>query len=349
MRIIIGLFFAAVIVACSGQRAVGQMRLSFDELEPEIVGNCFIYHLRAMDEYPKVGQLQSKVCSSPKGWSPARHVPFFLHIALNSYYNAERATCGSYGCSSTGKDMRLILVGDPLPRAYVATSDGAPAINLIITTTLVDFIQRSAHMLANDMLEDPKLAPEGYYAWLASLRELGGKSCSLPVKWTNTSLSPRIGEQNVYRVAGTTYQFLFAHEMAHLRTTNNACGYKSNQALTAEMNSQGVELACDKLAFDTLAKADMALPLFTVATFMGMQHYLTLKKPQLMAQFPGGPASFREAFPALGFKERSQELVTAWKGACPIGRPAAMCQMQEVMAVEARKIIDSPPPCECVP
>lgn len=346
MHLRFGLFFTVIIISCFSQQVVSQMRVP-SVIEPEIVGNCFIYHLREMDQYAPIGNLQ-QVCSSPKGWSPATHAYVFAFTAINSFYNAEYASCGSYGCTSIGKDMRIVLVGDPIPRAYIATSEGVPAVTLVITTSLVDFVQRNGHALMNDLLEDPKLAPEGLDAWLMDLFALGGKSCSLPLRWNTTSLSPKIGEQTVLQLAGITYQFLFAHEIAHLQT-NRTCGYKNDPARSSEMNSQGVEMACDKIAFENLAKAELAMPLFTVATFIGWEHYISLKKPKLMAEFPGGSLEFREAFPALGLKERSRKLVAAWERACSDGRASVMCIRREELLEKARSIINTPAPCECVP
>jgi hypothetical protein len=347
LRLILGLFFFALLISCAGQQTLGQMR-GPGQVQPDIVGNCFIYHLRTLDEYVPAGtNFKRDVCGSPRGWSPATHAYVFLFPAINSLYNAEKAFCGSYGCTSAGKDMRLVLVGDPLPNAYIA-SETPRDVTLVVTTTLVDFVQRNGHALMNDLLEDPQLAPQGFDAWVASLRALGGKSCSLPVKWNTTSLSPKIGEDTVLRLAGMTYQFLFAHEIAHLRT-NRTCGYQNNPALSTEKNSQGIELACDKIAFETLAKADLVIPVFTVATFMGWQHYLTLRRPRLMADYPGGQLKFKESFPALGFKERSQALVGAWERACSGGRATPMCQMKNEILKTANKIINSAPPSECVP
>jgi hypothetical protein len=350
MRTILGGLLTLATVFFLQQSASAQML--GPEVQPQKYGKCLIYHLRKLDQYASDKNLDS-VCNSSKGWSAEAHDFVFRSRAIVAFYNAESAYCRPVGCISTDKDMRLVLVGDPLPNALIVPQKGRAAnepddVTIIITTTLVDFVLRNAHALMNDLLEDPQLAPQGFYAWLEGLRALGGKSCSLPVKWNTMSVSPKLNEDKLIRVAMTTFQILFAHEIAHL-TSNQSCGYKINPALSSGINILGVERACDKMAFAQLSKSGLAMPLFAVATLVGWEHYVTLKRPQLIKEFPGGELKFKETFPVLNMRDRSQALVDDWEATCRSGLKSPMCVYWQEAVAEAKKIINSPAPGECIP
>jgi len=342
MRKIINILFVIIVLPLPSQLAKGQMLVPA-EITPQAFSNCLIYHLRKTDDLSTNEDLKD-VCNSPKGWSPTLHSPIFIVPAVDALYTAEKAFCGAPGCASTGKDMRLVLVGDPLPRAYVARSPDGSSLTIVFTTTLVDLIQRNTQALLNDLTEDPALAPEGFKAWLDSLRSLGGKSCSLPVQFNTRTLSPKISIELLRKGTVLTYAIVFAHEIAHVRVGQN-CGYPNNSALTSTLNVLGVEKACDRIGLEQLTKEGIAVPLFAAASFVGWEHYITLKMPQLEKDTPG----FKELFPSLNFRERSRAMIDYWEKTCRGGLTAAMChQAWPELVAEARKITDAPLPRECV-
>lgn len=342
MRRIINTLFVLVLLPLLAQLAKGQMLVPA-EITPQAFGNCLIYHLRKTDDLSSNEDLKG-VCNLPKGWSPTLHSPIFIVPAVDALYTAEKVFCGAPGCASTGKDMRLVLVGDPLPRAYVARSPDGASLTIVFTTTLVDLIQRNTQALINDLTEDPALAPEGFKAWLDSLRSLGEKSCRLPVQFNTRTLSPKISIELLRKSTVLTYAIVFAHEIAHIRMGQN-CGYPNNPALTSTMNALGIEKACDRIALEQLTKEGIAVPLFAAASFVGWEHYITLKMPQLEKDTPG----FKELFPSLNFRERSRAMIDYWEKTCRGGLTAAMCyQAWPELVADARKITDAPLPKECV-
>jgi hypothetical protein len=352
MRIIAVLLSTAATVLLLGQTAYCQM-LYPGQIQAQKYNNCIIYHLRKLDSYASNADLKD-ICSSPKGWSPTLHDPIFKAPAVSAFYNAEKAYCDKEGCSTVGKDMRLVLVGDLLPHASISTNKAVgpkdvDAVNLVVTTTLMDFVQKTTHVLLNDLSEDPKFASQGFKAWIGRLRALGGKCCILNVRWNfSGEMPPEMTMDNLLRATMTSYQIIFAHELAHLRFNQN-CGYRTNSSITSEMNALGVEKACDKIALEQLTKAGIGMPFFAVGTFMSWQHYVTLRKPRLMSEFPGGPTKFKETFPALNLKERAQALVDIWESACRGGLKAPMCTFWENNVTEAKKIINMQAPVECIP
>ncbi|HEX7773348.1 MAG TPA: hypothetical protein VF435_13055 [Pyrinomonadaceae bacterium] len=342
MRKIINILFVTVMLFLPGQQANGQM-LAPAEITPQSFNNCVIFHLRRTDDLSGNGDL-TNVCNSPKGWSPTLHSPIFIVPAVDALYTAEKAFCGAPGCASTGKDMRLVLVGDPLPNVYVPRSPDGSSLTIVITTTLVDLIQRNTHALINDFMEDPALAPEGFKAWIDSLRSLGGKSCRLPVQFNTRSLSPKISIDLLRKSTVLTYSIVFAHEIAHIRV-GQSCGYQNNPTLTSTPNALAVEKACDRIGLEQLTKEGVGIPLFAAASFVGWEHYITLKLPQLEKDTP----RFKELFPSLNFRERSRAMVDYWEKTCRGGFTGGMClQYWSDLVGEARKIIDIPLPQACV-
>jgi hypothetical protein len=329
----------------------GSAQMLGPEVKPQKLKNCFVYHLRNLDTYASADL--KEVCSAPRGWSPDSHNFVFTSRAIMAFYNAEIAYCGAAGCASVGKDMRLVLVGDPLPNIFIAPAKAREAnepdsITIIVTTTLVDFVLRNAHALMNDLLEDEQLKAQGYQVWLDQLRALGGRSCSLPVTWNTVTVSPKLTEDILTRTAMTTFQFLFAHELAHL-LLKQTCGYKVDQTLTLRQNAQGIERACDKTAFAQLAKSEMAMPLLPIATLVAWEHYITLKRPQLIRDFPGGETKFVQAFPVLDLKDRSQLLLDQLQAVCSSSPNRPMCAFWQDFRLAAKRIIESPPPTPCNP
>src|ERR1051326_1107230 len=342
MSKILNILFVTVILFLPWKQTNGQM-LGPAEITPQSFGKCLIYHLRKTDDLSGTGDLDA-VCNSPKGWPPTVQSPIFIVPAVEALYTAEKAFCGAPGCASTGKDMRLVLVGDPLPNVYIAKSPDGSSVTIVFTTTLVDFIQRNTHALINDFTEDPALAPEGFKAWIESLRSQGGKSCSLPVQFNTRSLSSKIPIEMLRKSVVLTYAIVFAHELAHKQSGQN-CGYQNNPALTSTVNGLNVEKACDRIGLEQLTKEGMAVPLFAAASFVGWEHYITLKMPQLEKDTP----RFKELFPSMNFREPSRAMVDYWEKTCRGGATGGMCLQYCSDAVEkARNIIEIPLPKECL-
>ena len=352
MRILASSIFALALLLFVSHQANAQMFEPGETGSQKIGTNCVVYHLRK-DKISNDSDIGLQ-CQSKKGWPATSHdVPFIVLPMMSALYNAERAYCGSPGCSAPNKDIRLVLIGDPLPNLSITSSkakagEDTDSVTILITTTLIDFVLRTGHLVLNDLLEDAELAPQGFNAFLNNQRSLGGKSCSLPVQWNNLSVSKKINEDTIFRIAMTSFQILFAHEFAHL-LSNQTCGYKKDPKLSSDANTLGLEKACDHMAFTVLAKQNMAMPLFFTAALVAWENYIILKRPQLIKDFPGGELKFREAFPSLQFRERAASSVSEWEQSCKQNPNVPMCNVWQDGVRYARKLIASAPPAACVP
>lgn len=352
MRILPYSIFVVALLLFVSHQANAQMFEPGETRSQKVGANCVVYHLRK-DKSSNDSDIALE-CQSKKGWPATSHdVPFIVLPMMNALYNAERAYCGSPGCSAPNKDVRLVLVGDLLPRLSITSSkaragDDSDTVTILISTTLIDFVVRTGHLVSNDLLEDPQLVPEGFNAFLTSLRALGGKSCSLAVQWNNRTVSKKLTEDLIFRIAMTSFQLFFAHEFAHL-LSDKTCGYKKDPKLSSDANTLGLEKACDRMAFAVLAKQNMAMPLFFTAALVAWEDYITLKRPQLNKDFLGGELKFREAFPSLQFRERAGSFVSEWEQSCKTNPDVPMCNVWEDAVRYARKLIAGVPPCPCVP
>lgn len=352
MRILAYSIIALALLIFVSHRANAQMFEPGETGSQKVGANCVVYHLRK-DKLSNDSDIALQ-CQSKKGWPATSHdVPFIVLPMINALYNAERAHCGSPGCSAPNKDIRLVLVGDPFPNLSITSSkaragEDTDAVTILITSTLIDFVLRTGHLVLNDLLEDAELAPQGFNAFLNNLQSLGGKSCSLPVQWNNFSVSKKINEDTIFRIAMTSFQILFAHELAHL-LTNQTCGYKSDPKLSSDANTLALEKACDHIAFTVLVKQNMATPLFFTAVLVAWEDYMILKRPQFIRDFPGGELKFREAFPSLQFRERARSSVSEWEQSCKLNPNVQMCNFWEDAVRYSRKLIANVPPAPCVP
>lgn len=226
------------------------------------------------------------------------------HTVLDA---AESQRCGKPGCRFGGREARLLVVGDLVPRAW--TSVRETSVDIGISSGMTALVQTTSAATAEEVLvANPSAGAQyGMGAFFEQLHELGGTPCDLAMKSNllgRFSSAPRsaqagVGERHVLT-------FLLAHELAHV-THGQDCGSGSADPLT-------IERACDEIAFASMPdRADA--PLQIISWLVGMHHYEKLLAPVLFAA-QGSSSAFTKAFPARDWTARARGLLERWRKDC---------------------------------
>ncbi len=357
-RILVLLFFVAAAGACaSGATGAGSRSSPPTEqpapTPPRRIGVCLSLVLRA----PARGaHPDHRFCVKPdtKGYDSVENLERFyawalLHLEL-AYDAAEVAACGSRGCATGGRGVRLHLVStDRLSNAWIdGTRSADGPIDIFVNTMMVQLIDGTARAFIGDAVAERirVSSDDGYRGWLKGLFGMGGADCAsrIPVPGIGVPYREASPEDTLrHGATQLVFRVVLGHELAHL-TNGRRCGVSAETSNTS--NEQlAVEQACDSIAISRLADPRLQqATLIAVPVMAALHHYEKWLAPVYASQ-----VAFEEQFPARDWSYRGAFLVRNWRRACREDRSLPLCEGQDLVQAEIDEFLRRPPPAPCTP
>ena len=266
-----------------------------------------------------------------------------LLLAFNS---AERGYCGLLNkhCITERHPLLIVIKDDPLPNAYSRLNRDVPYIQ--ITTGLLLFAEHASWAVLGDSADSLGLSSR-LVEWKADVRRLSGEPCQarehIPLPDRQT---PTLTKRLVARaIKINMYRFIFAHELAHLRTVSSG----GNCNAPPKANSIQVEESCDVAAFDAVL-SDPFFPnspprnYLTLLTMM--ESYELLAGPSL-SEANQLPLPWEIMYPAADWRVRGLALTDHWEHLCETFQASRMCKNWQERVWSTDALLEMLPPAQC--
>jgi len=314
----------------------------------EAIGGCLIIYLvdtaSATDLYGPCSAQSLTGIPGATGFQQ-RIAPELVPVALNAIVGAVQAYCGvSTNCLPASTRLRLYVVPDALPNAWSDSGRvrNTLTINVAVTTSLVTVVSSVAHTVTLDAIaaEQHHRSDLGLDTWLDSLDAHAAGPCRDSVAIPSTAVPHLTVDQITaeYRLLVITYEFLLAHELAHL-IVGPTCG-----AISAGARA---EAACDSIAIDRMMRTNntTAAPLPAI-TLVAIRHYDAIAAPFSRI---GEHASGYDAFFALrDWLPRATAINREWLRDCASQGGSAACIGGKATASWVQHFIARPVHATCI-
>lgn len=310
----------------------------------ELTDQCLIMYLRRARRTAALSPHLCKQVDAPLvgthlfgkmygGWASELHYAFDL---------AESAICDSVGCTTGDRPLWIAVTAKGFPSALTYDA-GDAGLTMIMTGGLFDYAVMVQQAFASDLIDLVHNRPGGRIAsFFARIRAAGGHNCAEPIYVapipTDSEQRDSLFVQLTYNARLSLTQFVFAHELAHIHDGAN-CGYPGRDTL-------GIELACDKIAFQRLMKKGMLAPNSPILALIAMGYWEASRAAQIVrVNVADAPGTLRQAFPARAWPARAQQLLSLWQDLCDAEPGSRSCAPPVEQKLQNLATLAEPQPC----
>jgi hypothetical protein len=320
--------------------------------EPSFKDGCMIISLRATSKpAPSLdGTCQFGVDTLLTRTGQFRNVyEWMAPLLVQSFDLAEAALCSRPGCMTGGRHVRLVVVARGLPYAQITPEE--TFLDVVLSSGLVDYAIQPHRPFAEDVIQGGFIVDHSrslLAAWFDVLRQAGGRDCNYRVDWPSF---PPIAEQDLVRLnlmfnaQISTLQFVFAHELAHLRGAENC--------IISDTEDTHVEMYCDAVAMRALLRSGTVSPAGPLVAYTALAQWEALRAPRLRSfNYPIRAGDFREVHPSRAWDERADNLIGIWEDFCDRNSDTRACggdpAITHAMLSFFTDLGDRPLPAACV-
>jgi hypothetical protein len=317
---------------------------------PFVIGSCY-----ALDVWPVDPGVHPPhpACTNPQSGfrEPGERIALFYSWALveaaAAYDMAERAACGTSGCGTPGRTVRVHLVlSDRLANVWVeGTNAGSGPIDVFLNTAMIQFIEGASRAFLGDALaERMRVSTDnGFLGWLRMVGSMSGAPCDTTITIPGLDL-PQQAESPEDSLARSSrllvLGIVMGHELAHF-TDGRRCGVPEH--LRHQNERLVIEQACDSISIARLTDPRLQqATIIAVPVLVALHHYDRWLAPSYSREVP-----FDERFPARNWAYRGELLLRNWYRTCQSNDAMPMCEGRQQIGELLADLLRRAPPSGC--